>query len=94
MSAFASKGVPCGAVLDTAEVLDDPHLRERGTVAEVEHPIRGPYPMIGSPVRLSDSQVEVKRAPLYGEHTDHVFTTLGGLSQAELDGLRRDRVVV
>ena len=31
MTAFAGHGIPCGAVLDTAEVLADPHLRERGT---------------------------------------------------------------
>jgi formyl-CoA transferase len=41
MQAFAGKGIPCGAVLDTAEVLADPHLRERGTVFDLEHPTRG-----------------------------------------------------
>jgi crotonobetainyl-CoA:carnitine CoA-transferase CaiB-like acyl-CoA transferase len=30
MKAFAKRGIPCGAVLDTAEVLADPHLREPG----------------------------------------------------------------
>ncbi|MDP6422189.1 MAG: CoA transferase [SAR202 cluster bacterium] len=94
MKAFASKGVPCGAVLNTAEVLDNAHLRERNTVADVQHPTRGQYPMIGCPVRLSDSPVELERPPLYGEHTDHVFTNLGGLSQTDLDELRRDKVVL
>lgn len=94
MAAFAGAGVPCGAVYDTAEVIDDAHLRQRGTITEVEHPTRDTYPMIGCPVRLSDSPVEVTRAPLYGEHSDEVFTTLGELSQEDLDELRRDRVVV
>src|SRR5262244_2068794 len=55
MRAFAGRGIPCGAVLDTTEVLADPHLRERGTIFDIEHPTRGTYSMIGSPLRLSDS---------------------------------------
>src|SRR5262247_4030698 len=38
MAVFARRGIPCGAVLDTAEVLDDAHLQERGTVRDLEHP--------------------------------------------------------
>ena len=94
MKAFASEGVPCGAVLNTAEVLDNAHLRERKTVSDVQHPKRGEYAMIGCPVRLSDSPVELERAPLYGEHTDQIFTELGRLNADELDELRRDRVVL
>ena len=94
MKAFASAGVPCGAVFDTSEVIKHPHLLERGMVTEVEHPTRGKYPMIGSPVRLSASTVELERAPLYGEHTDEVFSTLGGLSKEEIEGLRREKVIL
>ena len=93
MAAFAGAGVPCGAVFDTSEVLSNAHLRERGMVIELEHPTRGSYPMIGCPVRLSDSPVEVSRAPLYGEHSDEVFTTLGGLTAEAVEGLRREGVV-
>ena len=94
MADFAGVGVPCGAVFDTAEVISQPHLIERGMVDEVEHPTRGKHPVIGCPVRLSDSPVEIKRAPLYSEHSDEVFTALGGLTQEEVDQLRRDKVIV
>jgi formyl-CoA transferase len=47
MRAIAGRGSPCGAVLDTAEILADPHLRERGTVLDL--PTRGRFGMIGSP---------------------------------------------
>jgi crotonobetainyl-CoA:carnitine CoA-transferase CaiB-like acyl-CoA transferase len=60
MEALAQTGAVCGAVLDTAEVLENPHLRARGMTQDVEHPVRGRYPMIGCPVRLSDSPVEIK----------------------------------
>jgi formyl-CoA transferase len=94
MAAFASRGVPCGAVFDTQEVITHPHLIERGMVQQIEHPVRGTYSMIGCPVRLSDSPVEITPAPLYGEDSDEVFTTLGGLTHAELAELRREKVIV
>ena len=72
MKAFAGRGIVCGAVLDTAEVLADPHLRERETIFDLDHPTRGRFPVIGCPVRLSDSPVAARRAPLKGEHTAEV----------------------
>jgi formyl-CoA transferase len=93
MRAFAGRGIPCGAVLDTAEVLADPHLRERGTVFDLEHPTRGRFAMIGSPLRLSDSPIEVSRAPLFGEHTEEVLRTLAGCSADEVQRLREKGVL-
>jgi formyl-CoA transferase len=78
MEALAQTGAVCGAVLDTAEVLENPHLRARGMTQDVEHPVRGPYPMIGCPVRLSDSPVEINPPPLHGEHTAQVLRELIG----------------
>ena len=90
---LAGAGVPCGAVLDSTEVLADPHLKARGMIVELEHPRRGPYPMPANPVRLSDSPTEVVRAPLLGEHNAEVYGALLGYGTAELDTLRRDGVI-
>ncbi len=62
-------GVPCGAYLDTGEVLADPHLRARDMIVDVDYPTRGTYQTVGCPVKLSDSPAEVTRPPLLGEHT-------------------------
>ena len=88
METLASAGAVCGAVLDTAEVLENPHLRARGMVQEVEHPTRGRYAMIGCPVRLSDSPVEIKPAPLHGEHTASVLQALAGCTREDIERLR------
>lgn len=93
MQAFAGADVPCGAVLDTAEVMADPHLRERGVVQEIEHPIRGRYYTLGCPIRLSDSPVELRAAPLLGQDTEDVLTRLAGLSREEVDRLRAEQVL-
>ena len=93
MELLAGAGVPCGAVLDSAEVLADRHLRARGFVTELEHPRRGPFPMPGNPVRMSDSPTEMRRAPLLGEHNEEVYGKGLGLSREEMDALRRDGVI-
>ena len=90
---LAPAGVPCGAVLDSAEILADPHLRQTGMIVELEHPRRGPYPMPGNPVRLSDSPTQLTRAPLLGEHNAEIYGALLGYGTAELETLRRDGVI-
>src|SRR6266702_7411718 len=93
MKAFAGRGIPCGAVLDTAEVLSDAHLRERGTIVDLDHPTRGRFSTIISPLRLSESPVEPRRAPLFGEHTADVLHTLGGYSDDEIAALGAKGVI-
>src|SRR5262249_44175867 len=93
MKALASRGVVCGAVLDTAEVLANPHLRERGVVYDIDHPARGRFSVIGCPVRLSDSPFSPARAPLMGEHTEPVLTRLAGFGAEEARALREKRAI-
>jgi formyl-CoA transferase len=93
MEIMAGAGVPCGAVLDSTEILADPHLRKRRFIVDLEHPRRGPYPMPGNPVRLSDSPTEVGRSPLLGEHNADVYGKLLGYKPDDIEQLKRDGVI-
>src|SRR3989442_8918406 len=93
MEILAGAGIPCGAVLDSGEVLCDPSLVERGMIVELEPPMRGQDPMLGNPVRLSDSPTDVKRAPLLGEHNAEVLGRWLGCGADELTALERKRVI-
>jgi formyl-CoA transferase len=84
--------VPCGPVLSMKELLEDPDLRARGMIVAVEHPERGTFYTIGSPLQLSDSPVEVKRSPLLGEHNADVYGKLG-YDEAKLAQLRESGVI-
>ena len=93
MELLGGAGVPCGAVLDSAEVLANEHLRSRGMLVEVDHPMRGRMTILGSPIRLSASPTEVTRAPLLSEHSAEVYGRLLGLGEEEVAALRREGVV-
>src|SRR6266487_2294352 len=41
MELLGAAGVPCGAVLDSGEVMSNEHLRGRGMIVDVDHPTRG-----------------------------------------------------
>lgn len=69
--------VPCAPVLSMKEIAYDPALRASGTVVEVEQEGRGKFLTVGSPVKFSDFTPEITGAPLLGEHTTDVLTSLG-----------------
>jgi formyl-CoA transferase len=88
MAELAKAGVPCGAVLDTGEVLDDPHLNARGQIHTIDHATRGRVRLPGCPVRLSASEAPTTPAPLAGQHTAEVLAEMLGLSAHEIAELR------
>jgi len=68
-------GVPAGPIQDYQQVLEeDPHVRARGMVATVEHPVEGAVPVLSSPLHLSRTPATVRLPPpLLGQHNDEVL---------------------
>ena len=86
-------GVPGGPVLDTAELINDPHLVERGFVKTIPHPEHGDVPMLGWAPRLSASEVDLEIAPALGANTREVLAADLGLDPDELADLH-DRSII
>ncbi|MCG2592717.1 formyl-CoA transferase [Ramlibacter sp. XY19] len=84
--------IPCGPILSMKEIAEEPALRATGTVVEVDHPKRGKYLSVGNPIKLSDSETEVTRSPLLGEHTEEVLAQLG-YSKDQVEELRAAKVI-
>ena len=76
--------IPVGPILSMKELAEEPSLRRSGTVVEVAHPERGNYLTVGCPIKLSDSDVEVARSPLLGEHTEEILHDVLGYSDDEV----------
>jgi formyl-CoA transferase len=92
MKVLAGAGVPCGACLDTGEILTDPHLRARDMIVELEHPARGRYVTVGNPIKLSASPTAIGPSPLLGQHRHEILTELG-YSDAEIKALAEDGAI-
>jgi len=92
MKILAGAGVPCGACLDTGEVLTDPHLQARDMIVGVEHPVRGRYVTVGNPIKLSASPTTITPAPLLGQHRHEVLKELG-YSDTEIRALEAERTI-
>jgi formyl-CoA transferase len=92
MKILAGAGVPCGACLDTGEVLDDPHLHARDMIVTVEHPARGRYVTVGNPIKLSASPTAIGPAPLLGQHRREILSELG-YGDAEIEALAADGAI-
>ncbi|MFD0337628.1 formyl-CoA transferase [Streptomyces sp. NPDC127117] len=86
-------GIPCGPILSTKEIVEDESLAANGMVVRVEHPERGTFSTVGSPLKLSDSPVEVVTSPLLGEHNEEVYAGELGLGDEELRLLKTDGVI-
>ncbi len=86
--------IPFGPVYHVGEIVADPHFRARDMVVEVDHPgCAAPVRIAGIPVKMSDTPGSVRRrAPLLGEHTDHVLAA-AGLSAAEIAQHRDSSII-
>ncbi|MFE4453258.1 formyl-CoA transferase [Streptomyces sp. NPDC056796] len=85
--------IPCGPILSTKEIVADESLAANGMVVRVEHPERGTFTTVGSPLKLSDSPVEIVTSPLLGEHNTEVYSGELGLDAEELRLLKTDGVI-
>jgi len=87
-------GVPCGPINSIAQALADPQAVARGLRIDLAHPRAGTVPLVGMPIRMSDSTAAYGRPPpLLGEHTDEVLRDLAGLDAEAIAALRARRVI-
>ena len=81
-------GVPAGVVATGEDLYLDPHLRQRGYVVEIDHPIPCRLEHPGMTVRLTRTPGGVRLpAPVTGQHNEEVFGRLLGLSAGERHAL-------
>ncbi|MES5818295.1 CoA transferase, partial [Streptomyces sp. RG80] len=85
--------IPCGPILSTKEIIEDPSLAANDIVVTVDHPQRGTYTTVGNPLKLSDSPTHITPSPLLGQHTEEILIGELGLEEAELPLLKAQGVI-
>lgn len=86
--------IAAGAVLHAGEVMDDPHLRERGYFQEVVHPEAGAGLLPRAGWMLGGTPSPIRRpAPCFGEHNGQILAELLGLPAEEIRALEEGAVI-
>jgi CoA:oxalate CoA-transferase len=86
--------VPCAPVRTILEVINDPHLHERGSLHWIDHPEYGRIVVPSSPLRFDGAErVPYRPSAALGEDTDQVLSERLGLNKTEIRKLRSERVL-
>ena len=81
--------VPCAPVNSVEEAFADPQVAEDEMILELPHPEFGTVRTVAGPIKIGDAEVEHRRGPQLGEHTDEVLQTLLDLSPAAIEDYRQ-----
>jgi CoA:oxalate CoA-transferase len=82
--------IPVAPVRNPVEVMNDPHMHERGMLQRVDHPSLGPVILPNSPLRLHGSdRVAPIPSPLLGQHNMNVYGEWLGLGADGVEALKR-----
>jgi len=86
--------LPCAPVMDTAQLVNDPHIQSRQMVVEVEQMLSGPLKMPGSVFKLSATPGDpLMPAPFLGENNSEVYGDLLGYSEEKIEELLAREII-
>jgi len=86
--------VPCAPVRDLAEVVNDPHMHQRGALQWQQHPELGRIPVQHSPLRFDGVELmQLTPSARLGQHNADVYGGELGLSERELELLKKEGVI-
>jgi crotonobetainyl-CoA:carnitine CoA-transferase CaiB-like acyl-CoA transferase len=91
---LSDAGIPASPVMSVADLMNDRHCRERGSVVSATDSEFGAVSMVAPLPRLSRTPGAIRwTGPALGAHTDEVLGDLLGLAEQEIGQLRERGVV-
>ena len=92
---IAEAGVPVAKVPNIAKAIEDPQVKSRGIILELDHPTAGKVRVPGFPVILEKTPATYRLpAPQLGANSAEILRNLLGYSDEEIEVLRLSGVVV
>jgi crotonobetainyl-CoA:carnitine CoA-transferase CaiB-like acyl-CoA transferase len=86
-------GVPCGRVLNVAEVFADPQTQHQKMRVTIDHPQHGALDVLGFPIKFTQAPCTMHRPPPdLGGDTDEILRELG-LAPDQIHHLRQAKVI-
>ncbi|WP_042355519.1 CaiB/BaiF CoA transferase family protein [Bacillus rubiinfantis] len=90
---FSRHNIPSGPIATIDQVVEHPQVVAREMIVPVEHPQAGLVKLIGSPIKLSRTKVNIERhPPVAGEHTDEILLEVG-FSQEKINELKDNTII-
>ncbi|MBI2859220.1 MAG: CoA transferase [Chloroflexi bacterium] len=90
LETFSRLGIACAPVHDIAQAAADPQVRHRGMIAEVPAKGGGVHRVANTPFKISGNTCGPRGGPPgLGEHTAEVLRGMLGMSESDLEALRR-----
>ena len=75
-------------------MVEDPQVKARAMIVEVEDEKRGSLKVVGNPVKLSRSIEPIDRSiPELGEHTEQILSDLLGLTYQQIKSLKEKGII-
>ncbi|MDG1438845.1 MAG: CaiB/BaiF CoA-transferase family protein [Emcibacteraceae bacterium] len=63
IASMEQHGIPCGPVNNIAEILSDPHVKERGVLTNIKDENGNDVPVIANPIKYSKTPMDYKNTP-------------------------------
>lgn len=93
LSIFAKAGIPAGPVHHINEVFNDPHVKARNLLIDVDHPRGGKMKNVNFPVKFSGLDMnENSGPPSAGQHTSEILIGMG-YTQEQISKLKEEGVI-
>jgi CoA:oxalate CoA-transferase len=94
MALLEAADLPHSPINNIREICEDPNIRYRRMLVEMEQPGVGKVRVAGSPIHLSETPGEVySPAPLLGQHSEEILKNILGYSKEAIDPLQREGVI-
>ena len=91
---FEAHEVMYGPINNIEDVVNDPQVKEREMIVEVDHPQAGKHKIVGTPLKFSRTPCKIdKGAPELGADTDDILSSRLALSAEEIRRLRESKII-
>jgi CoA:oxalate CoA-transferase len=83
--------LPCAPINTIDKIVNDPQIKARDMMIELEHPVAGHQKMAGVPVKMSVTPGQVEfPAPLLGQHTAEILEEMFGWDKEKTEKFFKD----
>ena len=84
--------VPCAPVNSIPDAFKDAQVTDRGLIVNIPHPEFGDIKQVASPINISDTDTQYRRAPALGEHTEEILKEILGWNDIQITEIKEEGV--